>query len=242
MAAKRSTRKTAGSRPAAETTATPAGAPARTARTATTRAGTKRGGTKRGEAGLTRVQRDARTPTREAGTPGALARARAGDDTRRASADDYNAVRRGDAKPDNKLAAPRPDSLGIPLVPLRDEDGNVIPSPNATVVDITARTRKIKGFRQVDVVATRMGYYGLRRRRAGEVFPMGLVGDGYLPSWVRVADNEDKDPEVSRSRQVVRNSTAQEIIDDVEEDAGTEVPTYLGGNQRRPTNQSGDVL
>lgn len=159
-----------------------------------------------------------------------------------ATASEFEAARRGKEKPDSKQPAPRPRDLGFPLTAPAAERPAVV-SPSAEVVDVISdERRQPKGYREETVVATRMGYYGLKRRRAGEVFVMAFASAGYLPSWVRLADKEDKDPEVARSRQVVANSTGQEIRDDVSRDAGTEVPTYLGGNQRRPTNQSGDVL
>lgn len=163
-----------------------------------------------------------------------------------ATAEEVHDVRTGKAKPDNTKPLPRPRTGApetfAPARTVRAVESDTSEDVAARVVDITDANRKLKGFRVVEVVATRMGHYGLKRLRAGSVFTMGLVGDGYLPSWVKLANAEDKDPEVSRSRQVSSNSTGQEIRDDVARDAGTEVPTYLGGNQRRATSSSGDVL
>lgn len=150
---------------------------------------------------------------------------------------EQQAVRDGDAKADNKRPAARPAGAAATAVASDEERVPARDTSLATIVDITDANRGKKGFRAVTVVATRQGHYGLKRRRPGEVFQMGVIGDGYLPSWVKLANKEDKDPEVSRSRQVERNSTGEEIRADVERDAGTEVPTYLGGNQRLPSNE-----
>lgn len=165
-----------------------------------------------------------------------------------ASVDDVRAVRAGKAKADNTKPAPRPRALGplatdiAPARVTRTVERDTADTHLATVVPITERTRKLKGFREVEVVATRLGHYDLKRRKAGEVFTIGLVGDGNLPSWVKLATKEDKDPKVARSRQVSLASSAEEIQEDAAENAGTDVPLALGGNQRRPTTSSGDVL
>lgn len=65
------------------------------------------------------------------------------------------------------------------------------PSPeSAQVVDITPENEKLEGYRAVQVIAQRVGHYGLKQRIANEVFMMGLVGEGALPDWVEaVPDN-----------------------------------------------------
>lgn len=42
--------------------------------------------------------------------------------------------------------------------------------------------------RDVAVVATRMGYYGLRRIRDGQEFQLKLASGEKLPSWVKLPD------------------------------------------------------
>lgn len=175
-----------------------------------------------------------------AATPGDIAAPR-DEGFVRATALEFEKNRKAGKKGDNKTPAPRPSSFDS-IIPYRDKDGNVIESPLASVVPIDRLSRKIKGFRIEKVVATRMGYYMHKRIREGEVFFIGLVGDGYLPSWVKVAESEDEDPKVARSRQVSQASSAQELLDDIEEDAGTEPPMALGGLQRRAHSSSGDVL
>lgn len=173
-------------------------------------------------------------------TPGDIAAPRTEGFTR-ATPIEFEKLRKAGKKGDNKTPAPRPASFDS-IIPYRDKDGNIIESPLAGVVPIDRESRKLPGFRIEKLVATRMGYYMHKRIRAGEVFWMGLIGDGYLPSWVKPADAEDEDPKVARSRQVVQASSAQELLDDIEEDAGTEPPMALGGLQRRAVSSSGDVL
>ncbi len=159
-----------------------------------------------------------------------------------ATPEEEKAVRDGDAKADNNRPAARPglatpETTRLRAIQVEEESVPAGDPSKAKIVDVTAANQKVKGFRAVEVVATRYGHYGLKRRRPGEIFTLGVVGNGYLPSWVKLANKEDKDPEVSRSRQVERNSTGEEIRADVERDAGTEVPTYLGGTQRLPSNE-----
>lgn len=149
---------------------------------------------------------------------------------------EMQAVRDGEAKPDNNRPAARAGA-SAPLVAV--PEGELVSASDpakAQVVDIIVdKAKRPKGYREVEVVATRLGYYRHKRQRAGSVFTMALVGPGFLPSWVKKAKGEDEEPEVARSRQVTRGSTGDEIIADVTRDAGTEVPTYLGGNQREAT-------
>jgi hypothetical protein len=161
-------------------------------------------------------------------TPGELAEPKS-DGIPRATALEYAKLQKAGKKGDNKTPAPRPASFAA-VIPYRDpETGEIIEPPHAAVVPIDRNSKKIKGFRIEKVVATRMGYYMHKRLREGEVFFMGLVGDGYLPSWVKVADEEDEDPKVARSRQVSQASSAEELLADIEDDAGTEPPMALGG-------------
>lgn len=151
-----------------------------------------------------------------------------------ASAEDAEAIRSGEvAAPTPKTTGPRPGSAA-PTVPGSDEER--VPAKDeafAAIVPITEENRAKKGFRVVTVVALLPGHDGLKRQRAGAVFNLGVLGKGLLPSWVALANANDKDGEVARSRQVSRTSTGEEIRADVERDAGTEVPTYLGGTQRQ---------
>lgn len=221
--AETSTRKTAASPAAAETSATPATSRRAAAKSAAAAAATP------ASRGNPRGTTTSRVPGRREIDPASIPATRT----------EVEAVRAGKAKPDNKKPLPRPRVLSPRATILNPDETPA----NAEVVDlISDERRRPKGYREETVVATRMGYYGNKRRRHGEVFTMAFVGDGYLPSWVKVANEEDQDPEVSRSRQVIANSTGQEIRDDARRDAGTEVPTSLGGNQRRPTDSSGDVL
>jgi hypothetical protein len=160
----------------------------------------------------------------------------------RATPLDYAKAQKAGKKGDNSTPAPRPQSMETLIVNRDPDTGEIIESPNAAVVPIDRQSRKLKGFRIEKVVATRMGYYVHKRIREGEVFFMGFVGDGYLPSWVKLAEKADEDPQVARSRQVSQASSAQELLDDIEEDAGTEPPMALGGLQRRAHTSSGDVL
>jgi hypothetical protein len=179
--------------------------------------------------------------TAAAATPGEIAAPR-GDGVVRATALEYSKLQKAGKKGDNKTPAPRPQSFAA-VIPYRDpKTGEIIEPPHASVVPIDRVSKKIAGFRIEKVVATRMGYYMHKRIREGEVFFMGLVGDGYLPSWVKVADAEDEDPKVARSRQVSQASSAEELLADIEDDAGTEPPMALGGLQRRAHSSSGDVL
>lgn len=148
------------------------------------------------------------------------------------------AVRDGEADADSNTTAPSPATTApfafVPdgkRVPTRDESlAPVVPPFEPT----RTNSQPPKDYEEKEVVALRMGYYNERRIREGEVFTIAIAGNGFLPSWVALANAEDKDPVVSRSRHVVANSTGQEIRDDVARDAGTKLPTYLGGNQRRP--------
>lgn len=174
-------------------------------------------------------------------TPGEIAAPRAEPFTR-ATALEYAKLQKAGKKGDNRTPAPRPQSFAA-VIPYRDpQTGEIIEPPHASVVPIDRVSRKLPGFRIEKVAATRMGYYMHKRIREGEVFFMGLVGDGYLPSWVKVADAEDEDPKVARSRQVSQASSAEELLEDIEDDAGTEPPMALGGLQRRAHSSSGDVL
>jgi hypothetical protein len=151
-----------------------------------------------------------------------------------ATLDEMQKVIAGEATPDNDKSAPA-NTLRTAL-----PAGSTKNPALAPVVPVFHPTRRgpkepPAAYREEEVVAVGPGYYDNRRIRPGEVFTMAFAGDGYLPSWVRLANKEDKDPEVSRSRQVQTGSTGQEIRDDVLEDAGTVVPTYLGGNQRLPS-------
>lgn len=150
-----------------------------------------------------------------------------------ASAEEQEKVRQGDAKADKSKSAPIP-ATRAPTAPAPTEERVATADPSlAKVVDITAENKKLKGYREEEVVATRLGHYDQKRRRPGEVFTMGLVGEGYLPSWVRKANEADTAPGVAQSRQVGRTSSSQEIMDDARADSGTEVPLSLGGGQRR---------
>lgn len=173
-------------------------------------------------------------------TPGEPAAART-EGFARATAMEFVKNQKAGKKGDNSTPAPRPTSIAA-TIPYRDKDGNIIESPLASVVPIDRESRKLKGFRMERVVATRMGYYMHKRIREGAVFLIGLVGDGYLPSWVKLADAEDEDGKVARSRQVSQASSAEELLADIEDDAGTEPPMALGGLQRRAVSSSGDVL
>jgi hypothetical protein len=176
-----------------------------------------------------------------AATPGEIAAPRTEGFTR-ATPLEYAKLQKAGKKGDNSTPAPRPQSFET-VIPYRDpETGDIIEPPHAAVVPIDRNSKKLKGFRIEKVVATRMGYYMHKRLREGEVFFMGFVGDGYLPSWVKLADKEDEDPKVARSRQVSQASSAEELLADIEEDAGTEPPMALDGLQRRAHASSGDVL
>lgn len=158
-----------------------------------------------------------------------------------ASEEEMDAVRfegaKGEDRPAARPTATAPTTRRLVAVEVEEEVSSPSDTARVKVVEVNAANAKLKGFRVITVVATRHGHYGLKRQRPGEVFQMGVVGKGYLPSWVKLANSEDQDPEVSRSRQVERNSTGEEIRADVERDAGTEVPTYLGGTQRLPSNE-----
>lgn len=65
------------------------------------------------------------------------------------------------------------------------------PSPlSAQVVDITPENEKLEGYRVVQVIAQRVGHYGLKQRITNEVFMMGLIGDGALPDWVKAVPDD----------------------------------------------------
>lgn len=62
----------------------------------------------------------------------------------------------------------------------------------AAVVEPNDVDEDEKGTRSETVIATRAGYYGHKRREPGEAFVMHFKGKkGFLPSWVRLAEDED---------------------------------------------------
>jgi hypothetical protein len=164
------------------------------------------------------------------------------------AAEEAQAVRDGEANPKslNDRSAPRPGSTAPTVA--ASEETRVAPADPALakVVPLFAPTRSKgargavsvsqppKGYREVEVIAERAGYYDNARKRRGDVFSIGVVGNGALPSWVRLANAEDAEPEVARSRGIPQSSTEEERRADIEADAGTVQPMALGGTGRQP--------
>ena len=166
-----------------------------------------------------------------------------------ASAAEIQKVREGEAKPStlNDKPAPRGGAAPLAVPRVRVEVAPPTSEPVlAKVVPLFAPTRTKgaggrvtasqppKGYREVEVIATRAGHYGQARKRAGDVFVMGLASDGALPSWVTPANEEDSDPVVARSRGIPQSDTEEQRRADIEGDAGTEQPMALGGTGRQP--------
>ena len=88
---------------------------------------------------------------------------------------------------DPDLPAPRPGLVPAPAAPTEKRISS------AAVVEPTAVDDEDEDdVREEKVVATRAGYYGHKRREPREVFIMYFKGKkGFLPSWVRLADDED---------------------------------------------------
>lgn len=57
----------------------------------------------------------------------------------------------------------------------------------ARMVPIIPANRKEKGYHEADVRAVQRGNFAGRTREPGDVFRVGIIGEGELPSWVRRA-------------------------------------------------------
>ncbi len=128
----------------------------------------------------------------------------------------------------------------------------------AQVVEITEnKKRLLHGTNVKQVKAIRVGYYGHKRRRIGEVFDM-RVGSGELPSWV--IDLSDAEPgqdegtrglhsggreddrirEERNEERGIKKSKKTKIVDPtIIEDA---LPLTEGGNERKPDGGDEHVI
>lgn len=84
-----------------------------------------------------------------------------------------------------------PDPADAPAAAPAERSAPAEPSPeSAQVVDITPENEKLEGYRVVQVIALRVGHYGLKQRVPNEVFMMGLLGEGALPDWVKAVPDD----------------------------------------------------
>lgn len=124
----------------------------------------------------------------------------------------------------------------------------------ADVVEITeSKKRLLAGTSVVQVKAVRVGYYGHKRRRIGEVFDM-RVGSGELPSWViDISDAEPgqdegtrglhsggrEDDRIREERGVSKSKKTKIADPSIIEDS---LPLSEGGNERKPAGGDEHVI
>lgn len=60
--------------------------------------------------------------------------------------------------------------------------------------------------RKVRVVATRLGFYGLKRRRAGQMFDMVLQEGETLPTWVVTPEEYKKQQAAEEEERIAGDS------------------------------------
>lgn len=133
-------------------------------------------------------------------------------------------------KPGNpRQPAPRPDTefnfYDPEVVNNRDKS-------RALVFEPTARRSLLKDARAERVIATRPGYYGHKLRQEGEVFDMFLSEKGFLPSWTRLATEDEIE---------------KRFVPEIDEETGEEIPQVRGTkvpvlNNARPSTEGGNTV
>lgn len=131
---------------------------------------------------------------------------------------------------DPDLPAPRP---GLIPSPADKENKNI---SSAAVVEPTAVDDVDGEVREEKVVATRAGYYGHKRRDPGEVFIMYFKGKkGFLPSWVRLAEDEDIPTRKVETKPGSGKFKETEVLDN-------QRPLTEGGNVVAPSDANRTVI
>jgi hypothetical protein len=86
------------------------------------------------------------------------------------------------------VETPAPLPAGSPQEPPQaTEIPNAEPVTIARLVAIIPSNRKDPGYHELDVRAVQRGDFAGRSRAPGDVFRVGVIGEGELPAWVRRA-------------------------------------------------------